>query len=226
MNLIYRRLGLDFTLDENRPLIITVEKPELLSEMIEDLQHMAVDNMDGAFGLYEKEKSYSIFKESTFVYNPFQADCNDKKVINKLYQEIKQISDEYMQERVTHVLASNMELLDDIIQEIPYSINYNIDADIVGMLKMYAVRLEDEYENLIERLDNYIKIISKLCNIHILFLVNIKQYLSTDELNELYQCAAYEKVHIIDFEFHSYDENIDVEKNWIIDKDICIIECN
>lgn len=53
--------------------------------------------------------------------------------------------------------------------------------------------------------------------------IGLKQYLTTDELKQLYEFVYYEKINLIIIEsFHS--PHIHGEKCWLLDKDLCIID--
>ena len=54
-------------------------------------------------------------------------------------------------------------------------------------------------------------------------LVNIKQYLTENEISELYKLAMYSKIQLVLIEFNMYGEKSEYEDIYIIDKDSCII---
>lgn len=71
----------------------------------------------------------------------------------------------------------------------------------------------------------YIKISSELVAIKVFFFVNLRSYLTQDELNELYKMADYYKVSLILLESIERNER-SREKRYIIDKDLCFIDVN
>ena len=54
-------------------------------------------------------------------------------------------------------------------------------------------------------------------------LVNIKQYLTENEISELYKLAMYSKIQLVLIEFNMYGKKSEYENIYIIDKDSCII---
>ncbi len=54
-------------------------------------------------------------------------------------------------------------------------------------------------------------------------LVNIKQYLTENEISELYKLAMYSKIQLVLIEFNMYGKKSEYEDIYIIDKDSCII---
>ena len=87
---------------------------------------------------------------------------------------------------------------------------------------LYGVKIENETETVLDGLIEYIKILSQMMFVPILFLVNIKSYLSKEEVLELYKMARYHKVHLVLLESIER-EIIDFEQLFIIDKDLCLI---
>ena len=71
----------------------------------------------------------------------------------------------------------------------------------------------------------YIKISSELVAIKVFFFVNLRSYLTQDELNELYKMVDYYKVSLILLESIERNER-SREKRYIIDKDLCFIDVN
>ena len=74
-----------------------------------------------------------------------------------------------------------------------------------------------------EKIFNYIKLIADVCRTNIFITVNIKHYLTSEQISELYKLAKYSKIHLILIEFNMCGDKYDCEKVYVIDKDNCII---
>ena len=75
---------------------------------------------------------------------------------------------------------------------------------------------------IIKRLFEYIKICSFICKYKLIIFVNLKTYLSDEEIEELYKISNYCKISLLLIESREKDWNGD-EMEYIIDKDQCLI---
>lgn len=74
----------------------------------------------------------------------------------------------------------------------------------------------------LERIVEYMKLLQSLCKIKVLFLVNIKLYLTDEQMILLYREAEYINLQLVLIE-HIMKSTIFEEKVVVIDKDDCII---
>ena len=99
----------------------------------------------------------------------------------------------------------------------PIVINESINLeDIIKLSKINIKYTVNLLENILLVID--IERILKLNSI--LFFINLKQYLSKDELKELYKYAIYNNIKICLIDSQSYGVNIEYEKKLIIDSDL------
>lgn len=222
MKLVHTGYHLDIPLKENQITVLSVEHPKAYSEILNDIWRQCQGD-DGKFILSQQEKEKNIAKEMECIFNPFSLDCNDKKILNKLHSEIMYQADNFLQNEMVSLNQSIILFLEKAIQHVPYSIDYNVDVDFSSILKMYGVKIEYSYENLLEKIVEYLKVLRLVCNIHIFVFVGLKQYLTEEELKSLYEFVFYNKINLIIVEaIHS--SHIEGEKCWLLDKDMCIIE--
>lgn len=216
-------MGIDFELFENRVCVLVLENQDVYSEFMSKLQ--ASTNGDiGAFALYEGEKKLSINKNIEIVFSPLLLDLNNKRIQQFLFKELKNLSNEvsYTQKEMINVQIVNY--LDELSRRLPYPIRFNLNLDETLLYRQYDVRIEYDEGCLLEKLINYIQISSALCGTKVLFLCNIKAYFTSEQLQEIYSCAAYNKIYIILIENFESSCCIQGEKYYIIDKDKCFIQ--
>ena len=85
-----------------------------------------------------------------------------------------------------------------------------------------ASRVSAFSAGILEKLLSYMKILSGLLEIRILCIVNLKTYLSEEQLKEVYQMAFYCKLQLLLIE-NREQSNLEGEKTYIIDRDRCLI---
>lgn len=222
MKLIHTGYDLTMELKENQINVLSIENRMAYSEILRDMWNQ-VQGWEGCFILSDKEKQLKISKEMECIFNPFSLNCNDRKILNKLYQEIKEQLDSFQLEEAMVLNANINKFLDGLLMKIPYALKYNPDFDLAGLLKLYNLEVEGSGETVLERIVEYLRVMSKVCGVHNYFFVGLKQYLSEEELEKLYEFIFYEKINLILAEAIQ-PSLLSVEKCWIIDKDLCIIE--
>ena len=88
MKLIYAKQGIELRLDENQVNTLVLENPAIFSEFLQNLISQLEGN-EGELFLSEGDKIYPISKTVAFLANPLSVDCNEKKIITKLYKELE-----------------------------------------------------------------------------------------------------------------------------------------
>lgn len=80
-----------------------------------------------------------------------------------------------------------------------------MDLNLMDLYKLYGVQLETDGSSTLEKLMDYIKIMSSLCGIHMMIFVNLKDYLSENQIKELYKTVFYYKMNLLLIEAHQRD---------------------
>lgn len=222
MRLVHSVYGLDFELGENKVNVLVIEAPNIFSLMIDELLGQMQGN-PGGFILSAQDTIKVINKEAEMIVNPFVLDCNEKRIQQKLYQELVNEMNESMVEQTMHLQGHVISYLEKLLQKFPYPLEFDVEGNMAGLLKWCHVEIDNQGEILAEKLINYIRALKQLCNIRIIFFVNLKLYLTQMEIEEIYKYAFYEKIHLFLLE-NSLKERLDNENICILDKDLCIID--
>lgn len=222
MKLVEREIGLEIELKENVVSVIVVENVGLRLPMIEGL-YSQVMGKEGRWLLVENEKNFDLGKMAEIILEPFSLELNNKKVKTKLYQDIKEITQDNFFSQGLEVHSKICGFFEELFEKVPYPIQYEEDWNIIELLKAYGVQLEEAYDNLYEKIFDYISLVTHLCGIRIFIMINIKQYLSEEQLSELYKLAKYIKIQLVLIEFDVGKTRHDCEDVYILDKDCCII---
>lgn len=222
MKLVERELGLEIELKENTVSVIVLENVEDRLSFVEEL-YAQVMGKEGKWLLVENEKSYDLDRKMEMILEPFSLELNSKKVKTKLYQDIKTIAQEdyFLQGLELHGHIFNY--LESLLEKVPYPVKYEEEWNIQELLKAYGVELIEEYDNICEKLLDYIKLVNQVCGISIFVAVNLKQYLTENQIFELYKLAKYSKIQLVLIEFNMFGDKFECEDIYILDKDKCII---
>src|SRR5690606_29337393 len=112
--------------------------------------------------------------------------------------------------------------LDDIIFDLNVDLKIDEEFTISSLLKMANLKVDEEQDNLFNRIINFIKIIGNLDLFKIIFFVNLKTFLTDEQLLEIYKIANYTKINLVLIENKIYNK-LNFEKYYILDNDLC--EC-
>ena len=205
MKAIYVKYGIELSLEENRIITLVVENPKVMSDMLRDIFRQ-INGEEGGWILSENDKIFPLEKTSVLLDNPLTADCNEKKILIKLYKELSEQAKISLYEDCTQV-NSHMEL----------------DVDVAALLKLYGVKVESDVADVLETLIDYLRVISSICNIHVVWILNLKQFLTEEQVWQLYEFCFYEKIYLINLEGQK-NYSLKQEKCVIIDKDLCVID--
>lgn len=221
MKFIYGEWELNLEFRENEVQVVTIENREYFSAFLQNLYNQS-QGIDGKIILSEGEKVLSLNKVVEIIWNPFSVDINNRKILSKLFQELKTISIEEQYTEICELNSKVINYLDDLNLKIPYPIQFHLDLDILDLYKVYGVQLDTEGIDMFERLLQYIKVLKTLCGIRLLVFINMKNYLSEKQIKELYKTAFYYKMNLLLVEAHQ-GKNLECEKNQLIDEDMCFI---
>lgn len=221
MKLVEREYGIEVDIKENIVSIIVLEDVKLRLPLINELFSQTSGN-EGNWLLFENDKSFDLGKKVELILEPLTLTLNNKKVKTKLYQDIKTIAQDYCFSQGLEVHSQICNYLENMLDKLPYPVKYDEDWDVSEILKAYNVELVEEYDNIFEKLYNYIKLVNTVCGTEIFVMVNIKQYLTDDQITELYKMAAYGKIQLVLIEF-SINNKRDCEELYILDSDDCVI---
>lgn len=222
MKAIYAKYGIELSLTENQIISLVVENPHVLSDMLKDIFRQ-INGEEGGWILSENEKIFSLEKATTLIDNPLRADCNEKKILTKLYKELAEQVNSLLYEECTHLNSNIVTFLENLLTTVPYHLEMEVGLDVAALLKLYGVKVETDGVDVLETLIDYLRAVSSICNIHVVWILNLKQFLTEEEVSQLYEFCFYEKIHLINLKGQkSY--TLEQEKCVIIDNDLCVID--
>ena len=221
MKLVNSKIFLEIDIYENKPAVLVLESPEIMTEVVETLYGQC-NGGEGEFVLVENEKLCSLEKSAEIIINPFAINFNTKKIQGRLYNELVDAESYFIEEK--SVLQSLIvDFLDKLSSHVPYEmISSEVDLDLMRLLKMYDVKLDPQCNSILERLSEYAKVMSRLLKQKLLIIVTISYYLASDEVRSLIVLCNYLKLKVLFIEAVEPIFSFPVS-TCIIDKDKCQI---
>jgi CRISPR-associated protein Csn2 len=224
MRLVNRDYDISVMFEENKIEVFYVENRICFTNMVRDfwLQH---EGREGSWILSEVDENIAISKSAEVIINPLTVDCNDRKIIKVLYQDLVRVLQDNYLDTYTEINSALVSLLSRITDEQPYPLEINLEASIADIFKIYDLRFSTEDTDLCEMLVSYMKIWHRVAHVKFFVFVNLKSYLTEEQYEAFCQETFYEKLNILLIESRYSDEKKnDFEKIKIIDEDLCIID--
>lgn len=208
-------------LKEDRLNSIIVENEMAMTDIIMNLQR-GIHGESGSIGLYEDNKELSLSKVARLIIDPFSVDLNERQAQKALYKELITAANEDPTSKGA-LNQAEVEYLDSLLVHISDSnVVFSLEPDMEGFFKYYNVSFSDDYEDLSKRLIEYVRIMSVYCRIELFIFVNLKAFLSSDEMEDFRQMVSYYKVICLFVESRERVEKT-TENTIIIDNDLCLI---
>lgn len=189
------------------------------------LQELCIQNEggEGKFVLSNGDICLDMVKDVEIVIDPMNLNINDKKVLTKVYSELKNIAYDETTYLKTQQLISNLR---QYFWELEYksSVALDIDeeVDIQMIFKTLGVKIEEKEYAFWENIIIYIKTVSEVLRKKVLVLVNIRSFITDAQLEELLDCAVYNEIRILFIESAQRTCNHRI-KRYIIDDIGCEI---
>ena len=222
MRLVYAPYGIELNLAENQVCTLVVEHPKALRDILQNLIGQ-INGQSGEWILSEAETIFSIAKTCTLIDNPLVVCCNEKKILTKLYKELAENANSMMNEAYSYMNSEMLCFLEQLLQTVPYHLDMELQTDAAAILKAYDVKIVENREEPLEVLIDYLRAMSSICGIRVVWLLNLKHFFSEEQVQQLYEFCFYEKIFIINLEGQkSY--LLEQETGIIVDKDLCLID--
>lgn len=221
MSLVHSKSNIKVDLGEGKASVLVIENPIAMREFLFELEEQ-LQGKPGGFILSDGYEPISIGKNLVLVKDPLSIDCNEKKVLTKLYQNIvDEEKIQYHRERDNFDKAY-LEYLRELCLLSPLPLAYDERLSLGELLKSAHVVIDHAAGSYVENLWYYIKVMSDMLSIKVFAFVNLKCFLSSEELDLLYRQCFYEQKLLLLIESHDASGRID-EKKYIVDSDGCMI---
>ncbi len=222
MKMVHKDMDMQLELDSLNGTELIIESEKLFYQYICELRD-GENGDDCNFIISDDDKVASLNKSVQVILEPLSLDVNQRSFINKLYTKLCKESyneNNYMNtQNITSQIKeyiANLDFDDDIMLDVEDEIDVN------ALFKAVGVKIYTFSDSLLENIVNYVKISNLLLGATIFVFVNLRTYLSMDELKKLMYELSYHSVYILLIEGTERDCIPDM-KRYIIDKDYCEI---
>lgn len=222
MKLTYPEYDLELELQENKISVLVVENHAVLTELVQELYRQS-NGSEGKFVLSEENKMLQFDKCVNLMTDMFSLNCNERKIISKLYQEMEELAFENLLQEGMEVSREISSYMEKMCEQVPYQLCYGAQIMPSMLMKMLDLKFETETETLLERVIEYLGIVNKIFKYKINIFVHLKLFLTAEELQNLYEYAFYNKIPLLLVEGVA-GEQLYQEETIVIDVDKCTIK--
>ena len=222
MKLVNTQLGINIPFEEGKPEFLIIENTASLNQFIQEM-NLQCGGESGNFLLSEEEKELKMSKTCQFLLEPFTLDLNSKRILTVLYRKLGEAGEGYLEQK-NHVLSESLSLIDQcIVSSGIQNLTCNTDFSWNDLFKLLDVKIDSQYENLLDKMISYLKILADLRDVRLLILLNFVSFFEKEEIKEIIRMARYLNVTVLFVEKTEPACWYDTESRYIIDKDNCII---
>ena len=175
----------------------TIESPKDFSEYLHEL-YCQYENGEGRFVLSQGDKIIELSKYLEIIVNPFTVEINSRKILNKLYIKLEKVSkEEQMYEETLELTAYIHEYLMRLEQQTNYILSFDDNLEIPALLKAVGIKHEEMEDDFFERIIRYVKIAVEVLSTKVFVFVNIRSYLTDEQIQELIKEIRYQEAKIL-----------------------------
>ncbi len=199
---------------------IEMENKKFFYRFVRDLYSISNgDILEEFIFLDDNNKEISVFNKIKIFNNFFEFDFNSKKYnMEILKQLVSEINDEDKNE-ILNLQKKIYTKVNKQLNKYDIPLYISIDIDLEAILKELKITIKN-YDDILNNLFLLIDLENILRLSNILIFINLKQYLSAEELEEFYKYAIYNNVKLILVDSQCYTSISKYEKKLIVDNDL------
>lgn len=200
--------------------VIEIENKKYFYRFINDFYEIENNGFSDNLNFFDGDDNEKSVNGKLKVYlNFFDLGFDSKKAQTDIAKYISNVIEDddkvLLQNQYSKIIKIYKKLINDI--ELPIFIDEEISLDSLSKLLKVSV---DKKDDLLDNLFLLIDIEKIFRTNNILIFVNLKQYLSRNELLELYKYAIYNQVQLMLVDSQCYGGTLEYEKKLIVDENL------
>ena len=219
MKLNIKYIDTDIILSNDYVFSFEINNKGLYYRLINDFNNISKGEVIDDIYLFEDLEEVNISNNIMLIIDYFNIDFNNKNYLNHL----NKLLIENINEKDIISINQYYNKIRSIILKNTNDINVVVDLrdefNIQNIVKLYKVSINKK-ETLLEKLMLLIDIEKDFAVNKFIILVSIKQYLTKDELLELYKYSIYNDIKLMLIDYGQYGVTIENERKLIIDESL------
>lgn len=208
---------------ENEVPVLVLENKKMFQKTVEGFLQ-AMDGAECENLFFIADDGLNMKKHLDVVTDLFHTEINQSKNLTKLYNYLKTefAQDEKYMDTVA-ITQSILKYVADLAFLSDFELTYHEELDISAIFKAVDLKFYCEDTSLLEKLIDYVKVMSGFIGKKLFVLLNFKTTFDVEEQKEFYKFIAYSKINVFILESVEPKDRLENEVYRIIDADLCII---
>jgi CRISPR-associated protein Csn2 len=222
MKLAYPELENVILFEENRVPVLSIENQSFFRKIVGGFYEQ-IKTGRGIFVLSEDDRLIELNKTCEMILSPFTIAIEDSRIMKRIYKRLEEIAleEEFVETReLTGQIAKYMYRLTDYLE---CDLAINDDVELQTLFKAMGIKPLYDDSDMMSKLIDYITLLSTTLGIKLIVFVNLRLYLTIDELRLFYDTVLRKKIKLLLLENRIYGEIINCEDVLTIDSDLCEI---
>lgn len=222
MKIIHCEHNIEVNFDYGEIRSIIIENPRILDSFVLGLYNSISRKEDKVYILDNFEK-IEFTKLVDLVFSPLELTYEKKDIQKKLLQNIlEEITESDISYRFSEICSSFLENIYEVKMNSEYEIDFDENLEMQKLIKCFDIHLKEPIGSFVERIVEYISVMSKLMGKQIFILVGCAHYIDNDEYKLLQKHVAHENVAVLTVEGRQNTLKNPGNK-YIMDVDLCEI---
>ena len=200
---------------------LVIENHRVLYCMLSDIYNQIQGN-EGDTVLSDNDDIIKISKNVELITNYIPFDLNEKRLITKIQGllEREAMNVENFQKTMT-ILADIERYVYGLAELFPYELDFK-GITAASLIKMCGLTIVDDSFSIIERIFNYMSIVTELLGEKLFVFSNIRAYFNDDDMQKFVSTVINHKYKVLLIE-NCDRKRLEKTRRLIIDNDLCII---
>lgn len=210
----------EITILRDKVLSLEIENNNYFYRLVKDFNDISQGVLVENVNFYNIDrKELNLCNKINVIIDFFNIDFNSKKILNMLYKTIKDNIDEDTNTKINSYYNKIKNAISKTLIDFDLSLSMNEEYDIDVIFKMLKISINSK-DSLLDNLLLLIDIENLFKIDELIIFINLKQYLSKEELIELYKYSLYNEVKILLIDSQCYGATMEKEKKLIIDSNL------
>lgn len=141
--------------------------------------------------------------KQNILFDYFNINFEEKKIQNVLFQKIDELMDEKEKDKINAIYNKLINIYKKVLNNFDYDVGYKNEYSIDNISKMMGIYIKKK-NSILNNLMTLIEIEKEFKINDLIIFVDLKKYLSSEEVIELYKYIIYNNIKVIFIELSEY----------------------
>lgn len=225
MRICFSGLERPIDIEPSLPFVLEIENRVLFSRVIQSFLSEAGESAVEPYTLWsEAGKEIRPRGFAVFVANPFDLPWNDRVLMGEITSRLERIyrEDEHIRsalEEVAQLLSSKVSFL---AMQLQSDYAFEVDWDLRRYMKAFGFGVDfDDADALIDNLIKFMTLASDASLKKLIVFVNLKLFLSKNELERLYEQIFFSNLQVLflenirDMQYHEHEQKMNIDLDFL-----------